>query len=73
VQKGISGPQRAEPQPYSLLVLHQFSAAGRVFPSTRNIINVLALTKIQSAAEGIRSGAACREKNVCQSTNRHDY
>ena len=59
--KGISGPHAAESQPYSLLVLHQSSAAGRMYSSNGIITNVLALTQIRFAAEDIRSGAACSE------------
>jgi len=32
-----------------------------MYPSNGNIINVLALTQIRVAAEGIRCGAACSE------------
>jgi hypothetical protein len=34
-----------------------------MYPSNGIIINVLALTQIRVAAEGIRCGAACSEKN----------
>jgi hypothetical protein len=44
-----------------------------MYSSNGIITNVLAFTQIRLAAEGIRCGAACSEKNVCQSTNLHDY